>query len=54
MGSILNLVQWIKGSGIAAASVYTTPVAQIQSLARELPVVVQWQQIRLVSMRIQV
>ena len=29
--------QWVKGSGIAAALVWVTAVARIQSLARELP-----------------
>ena len=35
MGSIPSLMQWIKRSGVAAA--YVTAVAQIPSLAWELP-----------------
>ena len=34
---ILDLVQWVKGSGIAVAMVKVTAVAQIQSLAQVLP-----------------
>ena len=30
-------MQWVKGSGIAAAVAYVTAAAQIQSLARDLP-----------------
>ena len=30
-------MQWVKGTGIAAAAVRVTVVAQIQSLAWELP-----------------
>ena len=35
-GLIPELVQWVKGSGVATASVYVTAVAQIQSLAHVL------------------
>ena len=31
------VVQWVKGSGIAAAAAQVTVAAQIQSLAQELP-----------------
>ena len=37
MGLIPNLVQWIKGSGIAMAVLKGTAVAGIQSLILELP-----------------
>ena len=33
----LGLVQWVKGSSIAAAVAWTMAVAQSQSLARDLP-----------------
>ena len=36
VGSIANLVQWVKGSTIARAVALVTAVAQIQSLAWEL------------------
>ena len=36
-GSIPGLAQWVKGSGIAALAGEATSVAQIQSLAQELP-----------------
>ena len=36
-GSIPSPAQWVKGSGIAAAVAWITAVAQIQSLAWELP-----------------
>ena len=36
MASIPSLVQWVKRSGVAAAAVQVTAVAQIQSLAQEL------------------
>ena len=32
-----NLVQWVKGSGVAAAAAQVTATAQIHSLAWELP-----------------
>ena len=34
---IPDLVQWVKGSGISMTVVGVTAVAQMQSLARELP-----------------
>ena len=37
MGSIPSLLQWVKGSGIAAAVAWVTAAAQIQSLAWEIP-----------------
>ena len=37
MGSILSPVQWIKGSGIAAAAVQVAAAAGIQSLDGERP-----------------
>ena len=36
-GLIPGLVQWVKGSDIAAAAAQVAAVAQLQSLARELP-----------------
>ena len=36
-GSNSQLVQWLKGSGVATAAVEITAVARIQSLAHELP-----------------
>ena len=36
-GLIPGLVKWIVGSGIATPMVWIAAVAQIQSLARELP-----------------
>ena len=37
MGSIPGPVKWVKGSGVAEAVAEVTAVAQIQSLAQELP-----------------
>ena len=37
MGSFPDLVQWVKGSGIATAAAEVAAAAQIQSLAWELP-----------------
>ena len=37
MGSIPGSAQWVKGSGIVTAAPQVVAVAQIQSLARELP-----------------
>ena len=34
---ILGPVQWVKGSGVAAAVEWVSTMAQIQSLAGELP-----------------
>ena len=35
--SIPDLARWVKGSGVAAAAVWFTAVAQIPSLVGELP-----------------
>ena len=37
MGLIPSLAQWVKGAGVAAATVWVAAVAPIQSLAWELP-----------------
>ena len=37
VSSIPSLVQWVKGSGIAAVAAQVTAVAQIQTLAWEFP-----------------
>ena len=37
MGLILGLVQWVQGSGIAAAAAWVAAGARIQSLGQELP-----------------
>lgn len=37
MGSIPSLGQWVEGSSAAAATFWVPAVAQIQSLAQELP-----------------
>ena len=36
-GSIPSLVQWVKGSNVAAAAVQAAAMVQIQSLAWEFP-----------------